>query len=93
MSSQDFPPKAERLQAREGHGRLGKGLKPEKKKKAICPSQVVQLVGVSTSKGRGFDPWSGRVLEATNQCLSLTSVFLSLPFSLKINKNVSVGKD
>ena len=41
------------------------------------------------SKGWRFGRWSGRVREATDQCFSLTSMFLSLPSSLsKINKHI-----
>ena len=36
--------------------------------------------------GCGFDPWSKRIQEATNRCLSLTSMFLSLPSSLSKNQ-------
>ena len=68
-----------------------------------------QLVGASshTPKAAGwirsegtnprcrFETWSGRLREATNQCFSLTSVFLSLSLpssSLKITKQSSPEK-
>ena len=35
-----------------------------------------------------FSPQYGQVWEATNRCFSFTSVFLSLPVSLKINKHI-----
>ena len=38
--------------------------------------------GQGTCPGCGFGPWSGRVQKATNQCISLTSTFLFLSFSL-----------
>ena len=47
------------------------------------------IPGQSTYLGRGLDPQSGYVWEATNQCFSLTSMFFSfaLPsFLSKINK-------
>ena len=52
---------------------------------------MAQLVGMSTHNrkvaslipGPGtYDPWSQHVWEATNQCFSLSSMFLSLPSSL-----------
>ena len=44
---------------------------------------VGQLSGAASSnrKGCNFDPWSRPVREASNQCFSLTSMFLSLPSS------------
>ena len=47
------------------------------KQKVTCsiPSQGMCL-------GCGFGPWLGYVQEATDQCLSLISMFLFLPFSL-----------
>ena len=42
-----------------------------------------------TYLGCGFDSWLGRLWEATNQCFSLTLMFLSLPAPLsKINKYI-----
>ena len=49
------------------------------------------IPGQGTYLGFGFGPWSEHIQEASNQCLFLTSVFLSLslPFSLsKINKYI-----
>ena len=83
----------------------GGGLRAE-----TCPGQVAPLVGALSHalKGCGFDSWLGPVPrlqvrslvgsvgEATHQCVSLTSVFLSLslhlPISLK-SINISLGED
>ena len=44
---------------------------------------VGSIPGQGTQLGFRFHPWSGRIPEATSQCFSLTSMFLSLPSSLK----------
>ena len=54
------------------------------------------ILGQGTDVGCGFNPRSGPVQEATDQCFSLTtmflSVFLSLPYSLsKISEYISLG--
>ena len=72
------------------------------------PGHVAQSVGVSSHTpkgcrfdsrsghilGCGLDPWLGHLWEATNQCFSHTSMFLSLSFSLsKSNlKKISSGE-
>ena len=60
-------------------------------KMGCSPGWVAQVFGASscTPKACRFDPWSGRIWEATSWCLSLTSMFLSLPSSLfKVNNYV-----
>ena len=49
-----------------------------------CPGQVGQLVGVSSHPPKccGVNPWSGRIWEATNRCLSLP------PSRPKTNKHI-----
>ena len=59
------------------------------------PGGVAALVGASscTLKGCGFHPWSGRLLEATSRCYSLSpSLPPPLPLSLK-SINISSGED
>ena len=53
-------------------------------KKGI-PLKFVQLAGALpyASKCCGFDPQSGHIWKATNQCFCLTLMFLSLPLSLE----------
>ena len=71
------------------------------KGKKCCPGQLAQLAGVPSHTARecGFSPrsgpiprfdfWLGCMWEATSQCFSLTSMFLSLSSSLsKINKRI-----
>ena len=50
------------------------------------------VLGQGTYLGCRFDPWSGCVREATDQCFSFTSMFLFLSLSFpplsKINGNI-----
>ena len=81
-------------------------------KRLVVLTGVAQLVGSSSRNqkavasilGQGtyphcrFNPWSRCIWEATNQCFSLTSMFLSLPFSLCLSlkamkKKSSLGED
>ena len=52
-----------------------------------CNGKVKGLIpGQGTYLGCGFDPWLGRVLEATSWCFSLAWMFPSLPVSLPLFK-------
>ena len=58
---------------------------------------MVSFPGQGTGLGCGFGAQLGHMKEATNQCFSLTSIFLSLSFSLpsplyRINKNFFLKK-
>ena len=74
-------------------------LKEHAKNSIICPGWVTWLVGALSHapRGCGYDPQSRHVQEATDQCFSFTSMFLSnpLPLSLKHKKsiNISSGED
>ena len=76
------------------------------------PGGSVGYCIINTLKGCGFDPWSGHtprlkfdpqsglVQEATDQCFSLTSMFLSLPLHLPLflnslpkSINICLGED
>ena len=66
------------------------------KKQRHSPGQMAQLLGASshTPKGWGFDPWLGRLLEATDGCFSFTLTFLSLPTPLSQKSiNISLVED
>ena len=64
-----------------------------------CPThaKVVGLIpGQGTYLGCRFDPWPKPVSGATEQCFSLTLMFLSLSFSLPLSLkqiNISSGED
>ena len=64
----------------------------------ISPGWVSQLVRVlfHMPKCCGFDSWLGCIQESTDWCFSLTSLFLSLHFSLPLSLksiNISLGED
>ena len=66
---------------------------PANKTVQSCPGGCGSVVGLSSpaQKGVRFEPWSGHIREATNQCFSLTLMFLSLLSSLS-NINKSLGE-
>ena len=70
-------------------------LKEHAKNSIICPGWVTWLVGALSHapRGCGYDPQSRHVQEATDQCFSFTSMFLSnpLPLSLKHKKSLNIS--
>ena len=84
------------MMGRQGLDVLSCLQQPKLQTGSVSPGRVAQLAGASpaTSKGHGFgsghgthrscgfDPWLGRIQEATNRCFSLTWMFLFLSPSL-----------